>query len=233
MATQVSRPLATRTTTERQHPQTCYGLALHQLWMKRALDLVIAVPLLLLSIPIAVVIGIWICLSSPGPILFRQSRIGWNGKPFTLLKFRSMRMSRDVVHRDYARLWIRNPGGARQSNGSFKLAHDDRVTTPGRFLRKFSLDELPQLINVLLGEMSLVGPRPALPYEVAEYENWHRARLATLPGMTGLWQVSGRNQLSFEEMIDLDLEYIRTWTPGSDLRILARTIPVVLCGTGI
>jgi lipopolysaccharide/colanic/teichoic acid biosynthesis glycosyltransferase len=138
----------------------------------------------------------------------------------------------DDAHREYTQQWICEGEGARQQNGAFKLEHDSRVTRPGCFLRKYSFDELPQLLNVLRGDMSLVGPRPAMAYEVAEYAPWQRERLNAPPGISGLWQVSGRNQLSFARMVELDLEYIRNWSLMNDIRILFRTIPVVLFGTG-
>jgi lipopolysaccharide/colanic/teichoic acid biosynthesis glycosyltransferase len=182
-------------------------------------------------------LAIW--LSDRGPVFFRQTRIGIHGRPFELLKLRTMRESAsDKIHRDYVRRWIRN-GGAAAGNGAnghpgiYKLTRDHRVTPVGRILRRFSIDELPQLINVIRGEMSLIGPRPALPYELDMYEEWHRRRLDAVPGITGLWQVSGRNQLSFEEMVRLDVQYLQDWSFGSDLKILARTLPALLRGEGV
>ena len=203
-----------------------------QLVCKRALDLALVVPMLLLCAPLWLVLISWIRVTSAGPALFRQRRLGFRGREFILFKFRSMLLSGDESHRDYTRHWIRSGQSARQVDGSFKLTGDPRITRAGKFLRKYSLDELPQLLNVLKGDMSLVGPRPAMSYEVAEYQPWQRQRLNAQPGLTGLWQVSGRNQLSFEQMVNLDLEYIRTWSLQNDLRILLRTIPVVLRGTG-
>jgi lipopolysaccharide/colanic/teichoic acid biosynthesis glycosyltransferase len=149
-----------------------------------------------------------------------------------MFKFRSMVSVDDDPHREYTQIWIQEGERARQPNGDFKICQDGRITDVGRFLRKYSLDELPQLLNVLKGEMSFVGPRSAMSYEVAAYEPWHRQRLLAQPGITGLWQVSGRNRLSFERMVELDIEYVRTWSLLRDIRILLRTIPVVLLGTG-
>jgi lipopolysaccharide/colanic/teichoic acid biosynthesis glycosyltransferase len=155
-----------------------------------------------------------------------------------MLKFRTMRNGADnQVHREYVRSWIQQARAASQRSHRgkelFKLVADDRITTVGRMLRRLSLDELPQLINVLRGEMSLIGPRPALPYEIDLYQDWHRRRLDAPPGITGLWQVSGRNHLSFDEMVKLDIQYLEDWSFIGDLRILARTMPVVLRGNGV
>lgn len=199
---------------------------------KRILDLAVALAAFFASLPLWIVIYLAVRLSSPGPVFFRQCRVGLQGCRFTLFKFRTMRSSADDSHRDYIQHWIHDGEQARQGNALFKIAHDPRITPLGRFLRKYSLDELPQLFNIVRGEMSLVGPRPATPYEVAEYQPWEKQRLTAKPGLTGLWQVSGRNCLSFERMVELDIEYIRNWTFLGDLRILLRTIPVVLRGTG-
>ena len=208
------------------------GLHPRHLFLKHALDVVLVSALIVLGIALLIGIALLVRLTSRGPVFFRQTRVGYGGHEFTLYKFRTMRVSGDTCHRDYIRDWIRNGEAARQSNGSFKLEDDPRVTPIGRWLRKFSLDELPQLFNVLLGDMSLVGPRPAIPYEVEEYRPWHRQRLGTLPGITGLWQVSGRNRLSFDRMVELDIAYIQNWNLSTDLAILLKTIPVVLLGTG-
>jgi len=144
----------------------------------------------------------------------------------------------DHVHREYVRNWIRN-GHAAATNGSsngaaiFKLSNDQRITRVGRFLRRFSIDELPQLLNVLRGEMSLIGPRPALPYELEHYDEWHRRRLDAAPGITGLWQVSGRNRLSFDEMVQLDVQYLEDWSLSGDFKILMRTLTAMLRGEGV
>jgi lipopolysaccharide/colanic/teichoic acid biosynthesis glycosyltransferase len=215
-----------------RYPGTFVALTRQQLLLKRALDLLLGIPLLALCAPLWIVCTIWIRATSPGPALFQQTRVGHRGHEFVLHKFRSMVLCSEHDHREFTRQWIRDGESARQQNGSFKLEHDSRITQAGGFLRKYSLDELPQLLNVLLGEMSLVGPRPAMAYEVAEYAPWQRDRLSAPPGITGLWQVSGRNQLSFARMVELDLEYIRSWTVMNDIRILFRTIPAVLFGTG-
>ncbi|ABF41592.1 Undecaprenyl-phosphate galactosephosphotransferase [Candidatus Koribacter versatilis Ellin345] len=208
------------------------GLQARQLFLKRAIDLPLAFILVIVSSPLLVLIALLVRRSSSGPILFRQKRVGCGGNEFTMYKFRTMTVGDESAHRDYALQWIRSGETARQSNGSFKLNDDARITSIGRRLRKFSFDELPQIFNVLKGDMSLVGPRPAIPYEVDEYAPWQRQRLGTLPGITGLWQVSGRNRLSFDHMVELDIEYIRNWSIGSDLQILWKTIPAVCHGTG-
>jgi lipopolysaccharide/colanic/teichoic acid biosynthesis glycosyltransferase len=181
-------------------------------------------------------LAIW--LTDGRPVFFRQIRIGIHGKPFQLLKLRTMEASADdKVHRAYVRRWIRDGTFAAQkkqgADSKFKLVNDMRITRVGRILRRFSIDELPQLINVVRGEMSLIGPRPALPYELDLYEEWHRRRLDAVPGITGLWQVSGRNNLSFGDMVRLDVQYLEDWSFTGDLRILARTFPALLRGEGL
>lgn len=201
--------------------------------LKRGLDLTIALPSLIAVSPLLAILGLWIRRSSEGPALFRQRRIDYRGRVFTMLKFRTMSLSGDeALHRAYVRRWIHDGERAQQPDGSFKIADDPRITRVGGFLRRYSLDELPQLINVVRGEMSLVGPRPALAYEVEEYEPWQRERLRVRPGLTGLWQVSGRNRLSFERMVKLDVLYIRTRSFFGDLGILLKTASIVLRGTG-
>jgi exopolysaccharide biosynthesis polyprenyl glycosylphosphotransferase len=209
--------------------------------LKRALDVVASAVLLVVLAPLMALAAILILVMDGAPVLFRQTRIGMHGQTFQLLKFRTMYCDAgDQAHREYVRRWIR--GGAAPSNQPdqvaevnelFKLADDVRVTPIGRLLRRFSIDELPQLVNVLCGEMSLIGPRPALPYELDLYEEWHRRRLAAAPGITGLWQVSGRNRLSFSEMVRLDLQYLEDWSFAGDLRILARTVTVLMRGSGV
>jgi lipopolysaccharide/colanic/teichoic acid biosynthesis glycosyltransferase len=201
--------------------------------LKRSFDLLVAGLLVVLFSPLLLAIGLLVYLTSRGPILFRQERVGEGGRQFRMLKFRSMYADAPTdPHRDYAVAYIQGlaPQQASDDGSLFKLAADPRITPLGRILRKLSLDELPQLWNVLRGEMSLVGPRPPLPYEAELYQPAHRGRLEARPGMTGLWQVSGRNRTTFEEMVALDLEYIQRCSLGLDLRILARTIPVVLFG---
>jgi exopolysaccharide biosynthesis polyprenyl glycosylphosphotransferase len=193
---------------------------------KRAVDVGVASLVLLLALPVVLVIAGAIKLSSRGgSVLFRQTRCGLNGRFFTLYKFRTMVEDAEERRRELMHL--------NEMNGPvFKLRSDPRVTWLGRFLRKFSLDELPQLWNVLRGDMSLVGPRPPIPEEVARYQRWQRRRLAMKPGLTCLWQISGRNEVDFDRWIELDLEYIDSWTPLLDFKILLKTIPVVLTGRG-
>ena len=201
---------------------------------KRALDMAASgAGLLLLAVPSAVA-ALLIRLDSRGPVLFRQTRVGQGGRTFTMYKFRTMSDgSSSEAHRDYVTRMIRKDDGSlRNRDGTLKLEDDPRITRVGRWLRKTSLDELPQLLNVFLGDMSLVGPRPPLPYEVEVYTPHHRRRLEAVPGITGLWQVSGRNRTTFEEMVDLDVAYIEKWSFLLDLRILAKTVPEVLGGKG-
>jgi lipopolysaccharide/colanic/teichoic acid biosynthesis glycosyltransferase len=208
------------------------------LLVKRAIDLVGCSLLTLICLPLFLVIAIAVRLSSKGPILFRQERVGQFGQIFTFLKFRSMYVNNDHnVHREFVTKLIAEedvaglPSGNRP--GVYKLTNDKRVTPIGKFLRRTSLDELPQLINVLKGDMSLVGPRPPIPYELAAYQVWHRRRvLEVRPGITGLWQVTGRSRVKFDEMVRLDLRYATTWTPWLDLIILLRTPVAVIRGSG-
>ena len=166
--------------------------------------------------------------------LFRQVRLGRDGKPFTFYKFRSMHHKNDDgAHRDFARNFI--SGDMSEDSGEstvFKMVRDPRITTIGRFLRRSSLDELPQFYNVLRGEMSLVGPRPPISYEMEHYQDWHKDRLKVKPGLTGLWQVSGRSTVGFDEMVKLDLYYIGHWNLMLDLKIMARTVPAMVKGEG-
>ncbi|MBZ5723503.1 MAG: sugar transferase [Acidobacteriia bacterium] len=196
---------------------------------------------LLIFSPVLFLVAALIKLTSHGPVLFQQERLGHRGKPFRFLKFRSMHLQTDeTIHKDYVKLFISGKTDAvkSQNNGNngnnvYKLTHDPRVTPIGRFLRKTSLDELPQLINVLKGEMSLVGPRPPIRYEVACYEIWHRDRLLVVPpGITGLWQVEGRSKVTFDEMVRLDLKYATSWSLWLDIKILMRTPRAVLMGAG-
>jgi exopolysaccharide biosynthesis polyprenyl glycosylphosphotransferase len=192
---------------------------------KRAVDVGLSLVILTLGLPIVLVIALAIKLTSSGGVLYRQTRCGLNGRLFTLYKFRTMV---ENAHQRRQELLHLNE----MSGPTFKLRRDPRVTAIGRILRKFSLDELPQLLNVLRGDMSLVGPRPPIPEEVAEYTAWQRRRLSMKPGLTCLWQISGRNEVDFNRWIELDLEYIDSWTPLLDLKILLKTIPVVLSGRG-
>ncbi|HEY74581.1 MAG TPA: undecaprenyl-phosphate glucose phosphotransferase [Thermoflexia bacterium] len=195
------------------------------LLVKRVIDIIGSLVGLLLGAPLFGLIALAIRLDSTGPIIFRQTRVGKGGRHFQMYKFRSMH---EGAEREQALLAELN-----EANGPiFKIRNDPRLTRVGRFLRRTSLDELPQLINVLRGEMSLVGPRPPLPAEVAQYKEWHKKRLEVPPGMTGLWQVSGRSRLSFDEMVLLDIYYIENWSLWMDFKILVRTVPKVLFGEG-
>jgi lipopolysaccharide/colanic/teichoic acid biosynthesis glycosyltransferase len=207
---------------------------------KRLMDIAGSMLMLLFFAPVFLLITLAIKVSSKGPVLFKQRRVGQYGKSFTFLKFRSMYVDNDSsAHLEYVTRLIageaqRNPC---KNNGDgigvYKLTNDVRITRVGAFLRRSSLDELPQLLNVLRGEMSLVGPRPAIPYEVAAYQTWHRRRLLEVkPGITGLWQVSGRCKVAFDEMVRLDLRYAKTWSPWLDMKILLRTPRAVLVGDG-
>jgi exopolysaccharide biosynthesis polyprenyl glycosylphosphotransferase len=202
--------------------------------VKRASDVFLASAALLLLAPVWLLIALLIKLDSRGPVLYRQERVGMDGRIFLFLKFRTMRPDADdSAHRDYQRRLIQGQPGTNLGDTErpvYKLHADPRVTRVGRLLRRLSLDELPQLLNVLRGDMSVVGPRPPIPYEVEAYALWHRKRLDMKPGLTGLWQVSGRNRLSFDEMVRLDLFYIENWSLLLDLRIILKTLPVVLRG---
>jgi lipopolysaccharide/colanic/teichoic acid biosynthesis glycosyltransferase len=201
----------------------------------RTLDILAAAVLLIVLMPLLLVIAAAIRLDSPGRVVFRQRRVGRERRPFTVNKFRTMRVDAEhEIHRTFVLRLINADGEVTRSaeRPFFKLSEDERVTRIGRFLRKSSLDELPQLWNVLRGDMSLVGPRPAIPYEVEHYPPHWFARFGAKPGMTGLWQVSGRSQLTLEEMIRLDVEYIRRRSLLLNLRILLRTVPAVLFGRG-
>ena len=205
--------------------------------LKRALDVVGSLALIVLSAPLCAMIAIAIKLTSKGPILFRQMRVGQHGRQFEFLKFRSMYLGNDHnVHREYVTKLINKEAPAiptQQQGAVFKLAGDKRITPLGRFLRKTSLDELPQFINVLVGDMSLVGPRPPIPYELAAYQTWHRRRvLEVKPGITGLWQVTGRSTVDFDSMVRLDLKYATSWSPWLDIKILLRTPLAVIRGSG-
>ena len=177
-------------------------------------------------------------MTSRGPILFKQQRIGEHGTPFTFLKFRSMYVNNDASkHKEYVRQLIAGQAEKNPANGSkegiFKLTNDPRITRVGSFLRRTSLDELPQFLNVLRGEMSLVGPRPPVPYEVEAYATWHRRRLLEAkPGITGLWQVQGRSKVGFDDMVRLDLQYARLSSPWLDVKILLQTPKAVIAGDG-
>ncbi len=201
--------------------------------VKRGMDILGAGLGLLLVSPLFVAIAVLVKATSKGPVFFVQKRTGKDGQDFEFLKFRTMTVGlNDEVHREYMARFINGHDVAqdcqRTDTKVNKIVNDRRITRIGRILRRYSLDELPQLINIFRGEMSLVGPRPPIPYEVEMYREWHKKRLEVTPGLTGLWQVSGRNRLAFEEMVLLDLYYVENWSIALDLRILARTIPVVL-----
>jgi len=194
-------------------------------WLKRATDLLVASAVVVGLAPLFAAIVLAIRLDSPGPVLYRQERVGKHGQRFWMFKFRSMRQDADQL---LAQLQAQNEA----SGPLFKMRRDPRVTRVGGVLRRLSLDELPQLFNVLRGEMSLVGPRPPLPLEVEQYEDWQHGRLRAMPGITGLWQVSGRSEVPFHDMVRLDLHYIRNWSLGLDLEILLRTLPAVVLQRG-
>jgi exopolysaccharide biosynthesis polyprenyl glycosylphosphotransferase len=201
---------------------------------KRGFDVAVAASALVLLAPVWMIVALLIKLDSKGAVFYRQERVGMDGRVFLFLKFRTMRADADdAAHREYQRKLIAGRPDTNLGDDArpvYKLRDDPRVTRVGRALRRLSLDELPQLLNVLRGDMSIVGPRPPIPYEVEAYELWHRKRLDMKPGLTGLWQVSGRNRLSFDEMVRLDLFYIENWSLLLDLKIILRTLPVMLRG---
>jgi lipopolysaccharide/colanic/teichoic acid biosynthesis glycosyltransferase len=209
--------------------------------LKRATDLVLVVPLLLLLLPVLLIVAVAVKLDSPGPCLFVQERVGarrrkraddtvWELCTFPMFKFRSMVHGADpTLHRAHIQAFVEERLDTRDT---VKLTGDPRITRVGRLIRRTSLDELPQLLNVLRGEMSLVGPRPVPIYEAAAYLDWHRERLAALPGITGLWQVKGRGVVSFTEMVRMDIEYVRRQSFLLDLEILLSTLPAVVSGRG-
>jgi exopolysaccharide biosynthesis polyprenyl glycosylphosphotransferase len=207
-------------------------------FVKRAMDIAGSILALILFSPLLLAISLVIKLTSKGPILYKQERIGQYGLRFEFLKFRSMRVGNDAsIHREYVKRFIAGevePGRVGNSqNAVYKIQDDPRVTRVGKFIRRTSLDELPQFINVLKGEMSLVGPRPPVPYELEAYQAWHRRRVVEVkPGITGLWQINGRSRTTFDEMVRLDLRYARTWSPWLDIKILLRTPGAVFTGQG-
>jgi len=232
-----AEPGAWRSGAELESPCRSWG----GFYAKRALDVVLSAAAILVLIPIAVLIGVAIVLDSTGPVFFVQRRAGskrhsaggrtfWTLGDFPMLKFRTMYADCDQrIHEQRIEDFVNNQ---RSANGCFKPDRDPRITPVGRWLRKFSFDELPQLVNVLIGNMSLVGPRPVPLYEAAHYQQGQLERLCALPGITGLWQVSGRAESTFEEMIELDIRYVRTRSAWVDLKLLFKTIPVVLTGRG-
>jgi exopolysaccharide biosynthesis polyprenyl glycosylphosphotransferase len=196
-----------------------------QMALKRLFDIVSSALALWALLPLLAVVALLIKVTSRGPVLFRQTRVGLNGRPFHMLKFRTMVENAEALK---ATLAAQNE----MDGPVFKMKRDPRITPVGRFLRKFSIDELPQLINVLRGDMSVVGPRPPVPSEVAKYEAWQRRRLSVRPGLTCIWQVSGRNQISFEQWMYMDMQYIDHWSFSKDIELILKTVPVVLTGHG-
>ena len=214
---------------ERRERNRWYNLA------KRLLDVTGSIVGLIVFAPLVAAIAFLVKVSSKGPVFFRQDRLGEFGEPFQFLKFRTMYENNDVkIHREFIKHVIKGEyTGATEDDGKavYKMTKDPRVTRIGEFLRRTSLDELPQFINVLRGDMSLVGPRPPLAYEYLEYDLWHRRRVVEVkPGLTGLWQVKGRSRIGFNDMVRLDLQYSRQWSPWLDIQILARTPGAVLFG---
>lgn len=212
--------------------------------VKRLMDITLAIFLLIVLSPIMILIALLIVIDSRGPVIFSQVRVGskrwtrdgfsyWQRNLFTCYKFRTMIHNADPsVHEDFVAAFVDGHLGPTDNNTPYKLCNDSRVTRLGKVLRKTSLDELPQLINVLRGQMSLVGPRPDVPYAVKHYKTWHYERLAALPGLSGLWQTKGRSRVSFDEMASLDIEYIRNQSLLLDLKIMFLTIPAILSGKG-
>ena len=215
----IPTPIATESLFAKRNP----------LW-KRGFDLFASLCGIIFLSPLLLTIAIFILTVSPGPILFKQKRVGRGGKLFTLLKFRTMHLNADTsIHKDYLQKLISSgQGGTDPGDPMKKLTNDTRIIKYGNLLRSSGLDELPQLINVLMGRMSLVGPRPPIPYEVREYPPWYSARFDVLPGLTGLWQVSGKNKLGFNEMIRLDIQYAMKRSLLLDLKILMKTPYAVL-----
>jgi exopolysaccharide biosynthesis polyprenyl glycosylphosphotransferase len=194
-------------------------------WMvKRCFDFLASTMGLLAITPLMLAVATAIRLESPGPVIYQQKRIGMNGKTFNMYKFRSMRQDADDI---LPQLMEKNEMG----QGMFKLFNDPRITKIGKFIRKYSIDELPQLFNVLRGDMSLVGPRPPIQSELQHYKHWHYFRFATLPGLTGLWQVSGRSKIKeFDHVVKMDYQYINNWSLWLDLKLILKTFPVILGG---
>lgn len=192
--------------------------------LKRAIDILGCSIGILFLAPLLIITALAIKLESPGPVIYRQRRVGLHGREFEMYKFRSMRQDADAM---LDQLLDKNE----TNSGMFKMFNDPRVTKVGRFIRKYSIDELPQLFNVLKGDMSLVGPRPPIDREVKNYKNWHYLRFATLPGLTGLWQVSGRSRVKeFDAVVRMDYQYINDWNLALDIKLILKTFPVVLGG---
>jgi lipopolysaccharide/colanic/teichoic acid biosynthesis glycosyltransferase len=208
------------------------------LLLKRVMDVLGAAVALVLLSPVFLLLAAAVKLTSKGPVFFRQQRVGRYGIPFEFLKFRSMHVSTDAaIHKEYVKKFIAGkatPSGSNlDAKVTYKITNDPRVTWIGKIMRRTSLDEIPQFWNVLEGQMSLVGPRPPIPYEIETYDIWHRRRLLeSRPGITGLWQVYGRSKTTFDEMVRLDLQYSRMWSPMLDVKILLQTPRAVLSGDG-
>ncbi|MBN2185747.1 MAG: sugar transferase [Candidatus Krumholzibacteriota bacterium] len=205
--------------------------------LKRSIDVAVSLAVLVLGFPFFLAIGLLIKLTSRGPVFFKQRRVGENGRPFFLYKFRSMKIGcDDSIHREFTQNYIQGQEPQTSLDGEavalYKIVDDPRITAIGGFLRRTSLDELPQFINILRNEMSVVGPRPPMEYEYEHYDDWHKLRVKIKPGLTGLWQVSGRSTVPFQEMVMLDLYYIEHWSLKMDLNIMIKTVPVMLAGTG-
>ncbi len=202
--------------------------------LKRVLDFTAAIFLLLLFAPLILTIIVAIKIQSPGPVIFKQNRIGLHGRPFTMLKFRSMHTHNNPqVHQEHVKRLIQQNLSPKELGAtSLKLKTDQRITPIGKWIRALSLDELPQLINVLKGEMSIVGPRPPMPYEYDLFKEWHKQRQDVLPGLTGLWQVTARNEVPFDDMVRMDLQYIEQMNLWQDLRIMILTPVVMVKGKG-
>lgn len=206
----------------------------HGLVLKRGLDIFGSLFALIVFLPVFALIALLVKLTSEGPVLFSQKRVGQYGKEFSFYKFRTMNVNNDpAIHREYVARLIAGGGDLGQGKGVYKLINDPRVTRLGRFLRKTSFDELPQFVNVLMNDMSLVGPRPPLPYEYGRYQIWHKRRVLELkPGLTGLWQVEGRSRTTFDEMVRMDIKYANTRSLWVDLKILMQTPGAMLSGRG-
>lgn len=214
------------------HEATRRNAALRE-FAKRALDVAISVPAIVVLTPVFILVWIIIHLDSPGPAVFCQRRIGRNEKPFNCFKLRTLRHNSDQnVHREAIRRAWANEALSNDPDAPYKLTDDPRVTRVGRLLRRTSLDELPQLLNVLRGEMSIVGPRPAIPYELEHFRDWHHKRHIVKPGITGISQVHGRGRVCPEVMLEMDVEYAMNWTLWTDVKLIALTFPAVLRGRG-
>jgi lipopolysaccharide/colanic/teichoic acid biosynthesis glycosyltransferase len=210
-------------------------LKLGYLRLKRLIDILFTLLILPFLVPVALVVALAIRLDSPGPVFFRQKRVGRNGHEFSMLKFRSMYVdSGESIHREAIAKYMsgQTVSGTTEDDLSYKVVDDPRVTKVGRFLRKTSIDELPQFFNVLRGEMTLVGPRPPLPYEVERYSQHDWLRLQGKPGLTGYWQVYGRSRVTFSSMVEMDIEYLQKQSLREDMKLIFLTVPVMVMGQG-